>query len=702
MKNYVLNWALAVMAILFVSCQEEEPTLETILPPTNMVVSIDLVGADADNPYGDGSGFVDVTITADNAVSYQVAFNGDLRPAPGGKASFTSDFTTVGVNQYTFTAIAIGAGGVANSSFQEVEVFYDYRAPDELLEKLYGTSGSKTWRIKAEKGGHFGLGPVGGVVPSEWYGASPEEKVGTGMYDDRYVFNEDGTFTHITNVDTTDGTGTVFGREVLIEELNGAIPDLVTQGADVLNYPFNDYTVNYSITAPGGVETINLSGTGFFGYYIGGNHSYQIFDRSVANELLLRTTDGNAEFDWWFILTSEEPGETTTNTLETQFANLVWADEFDADGTPNEANWTYDLGDGGWGNQESQIYTRNADNVAVNNGYLNITAKKVIGGGTFYFDDLAQTDAAGNVQNIIEDFEGTAPTFGNFGGSTSQTIINPDASGINTTANVGEMVKADGAEIWAGSSFDLAAGLDMTVHKNFTLKTWSPKEGVTVRFKIENSANSAEFYEGDAITTVSNAWETLTFDFSEAANFTYDRMVVFFDFGLVGGSTNYTSARVKSEGLQQFTFGRIEIRAKLPSGGGTWPALWMLGADYLTNPWPACGEMDIMEHVGNNQDVILGTTHHTGFSGGNGRTGSIIEEGVSQEFHIYEMEWNANEIIWAIDGKIFHTVSNDATMPFNKDFFFIMNVAMGGTLGGEIDSAFESSMMQVDYVRMYQ
>ncbi|MEO1627776.1 MAG: glycoside hydrolase family 16 protein, partial [Bacteroidota bacterium] len=71
----------------------------------------------------------------------------------------------------------------------------------------------------------------------------------------------------------------------------------------------------------------------------------------------------------------------------------------------------------------------------------------------------------------------------------------------------------------------------------------------------------------------------------------------------------YSSARIKTEGLHEFTYGRVETRAKLPTGGGTWPAIWMLGGDYLTNPWPAAGEMDIMEHVGNQQDIVFASTH---------------------------------------------------------------------------------------------
>src|SRR5690606_36381356 len=125
-------------------------------------------------------------------------------------------------------------------------------------------------------------------IPVEWYGAAPEEKAGLGMYDDRYIFNSDGTFTHITsntNDDpATDTSGTVFGRKNLIDELNGPGGGTVN-GDDVSNYPYSDYTQNWQISAPGGSETITLSGIGFIGYYTGGNHQYRIFNRSVPNEM---------------------------------------------------------------------------------------------------------------------------------------------------------------------------------------------------------------------------------------------------------------------------------------------------------------------------------------------------------------------------------------------------------------------------------
>ena len=167
-------------------------------------------------------------------------------------------------------------------------------------------------------------------------------------------------------------------------------------------------------------------------------------------------------------------------------------------------------------------------------------------------------------------------------------------------------------------------------------------------------------------------------------------------------SSNYTSARLKSENKFEFTYGKVEVRAKLPSGGGTWPAIWMLGQNYATNSWPACGEIDIMEHKGNEQNKIYGTLHYPGNSGGNGNSNSTTIAGASTQFHVYKTIWSPTSVKLYVDDVLFHTVANNGTLPFNADFFLILNVAMGGTFGGTISPSFTQSSMEIDYVRVYQ
>lgn len=165
---------------------------------------------------------------------------------------------------------------------------------------------------------------------------------------------------------------------------------------------------------------------------------------------------------------------------------------------------------------------------------------------------------------------------------------------------------------------------------------------------------------------------------------------------------DFTSARVKSQDLFEFTYGRVEVRAKIPEGGGTWPAIWMLGANFETIIWPASGEIDIMEHVGNNPNTILGTLHYPGVSPGAGDSASIFVPNATTEFHNYIVEWRPDGIFFLVDNTLYHSFVNDPSTPFNLDFFFIFNVAMGGTLGGDIDPNFTSATMEIDYVKVYQ
>ena len=168
----------------------------------------------------------------------------------------------------------------------------------------------------------------------------------------------------------------------------------------------------------------------------------------------------------------------------------------------------------------------------------------------------------------------------------------------------------------------------------------------------------------------------------------------------------YTSARMLTQDKYEFTYGKVEIRAKLPEGGGTWPAFWMLGANIDEVGWPKCGEIDIMEHTGNNMNKVQSAIHSPSSYGNTSNLGSQTVENVAEEFHIYTVEWTETELIFSVDDNVHYTYSpsafNDDTWPFYKDAFFIMNIAMGGTLGGTIDPNFSEAIMTIDYVRIYQ
>ncbi|MDO6759676.1 family 16 glycosylhydrolase [Tamlana sp. 2_MG-2023] len=166
--------------------------------------------------------------------------------------------------------------------------------------------------------------------------------------------------------------------------------------------------------------------------------------------------------------------------------------------------------------------------------------------------------------------------------------------------------------------------------------------------------------------------------------------------------SGYTSARLITKGLQEFTYGRVEVRAKLPAQAGTWPAIWMLGANFDTVGWPASGEIDIMEQTGWAKEEVSGTLHYPGHSAGDGPTASTSVETSTTAFHNYSVEWTTDAIKIMVDDKVYNAFDNTASTPFNLDFFMILNVAMGGTLGGDIDPGFIEDTMEVEYIRIYQ
>jgi beta-glucanase (GH16 family) len=172
----------------------------------------------------------------------------------------------------------------------------------------------------------------------------------------------------------------------------------------------------------------------------------------------------------------------------------------------------------------------------------------------------------------------------------------------------------------------------------------------------------------------------------------------------------YTSARMITKNKKVFTYGRIDVRAKIPTAKGMWPAIWMLGNNIDQVGWPACGEMDIMELVGLEPNKVHGTLHWgaTPTLHSSKEAGYVLTSGTfDQQFHVYSMLWVKDQVQIYIDDILYNTIttSNTAgsTYPFNSDFFFILNVAVGGNWPGPPDATtvFPQRMI-VDYVRVFQ
>lgn len=171
---------------------------------------------------------------------------------------------------------------------------------------------------------------------------------------------------------------------------------------------------------------------------------------------------------------------------------------------------------------------------------------------------------------------------------------------------------------------------------------------------------------------------------------------------------SYTSARIKTQNLFERAYGRFEARIRLPYGKGLWPAFWLLGNDCETNIWPQCGEIDIMEYLGDNPTTIFGTVHGPGYSGGEAVSKDYVLENDRYDtgFHVFGIEWGPDYINYYVDDALYQTITPQdvpGEWVFNHPFYIILNVAVGGNFPGSPnnETVFPQTML-VDYVRVYQ
>ena len=297
--NKIFKLLLIVVAFSFVGCENEEYKLGDIKAPSGVSITAEIVGADADNPNGDGTGVVHFTATGSDVITWKFVQNGVERMVPSGKTTYA--FSTIGLHTYTVSAVAIGAGGSTSDVATNVEVLATYEPPADLIAQL--TTGK--WRVPIPDGGHMGVGPYDATT-GVWWTAGPGDKSTTGMNDDRYTFNSDGTFTFDVGADFE-----IFGKGYALETDFGGLRDQEPDGNnDVENFPITQEDVDkisgtWYVTAPGGVETINLSGLGFIGFYTQ-SHAFEILDRSKADEWKLKSYYAHESNAWFWTITNKE------------------------------------------------------------------------------------------------------------------------------------------------------------------------------------------------------------------------------------------------------------------------------------------------------------------------------------------------------------------------------------------------------------
>lgn len=174
--------------------------------------------------------------------------------------------------------------------------------------------------------------------------------------------------------------------------------------------------------------------------------------------------------------------------------------------------------------------------------------------------------------------------------------------------------------------------------------------------------------------------------------------------------TDYTSARLVTRNLAEWKYGRVEVRAKLPTGRGVWPAIWMLGHDHDKVSWPLVGEIDIMENVGFDPDVVHANIHTESYNHlkGTNKGGQINVDKPYEKYHVYAVEWNEKQMDFYVDDEKYFTFKNEntgeKTWPFDKKYYLILNIAVGGFWGGQegVDDSIFPQRMYVDYVRVYE
>ena len=169
---------------------------------------------------------------------------------------------------------------------------------------------------------------------------------------------------------------------------------------------------------------------------------------------------------------------------------------------------------------------------------------------------------------------------------------------------------------------------------------------------------------------------------------------------------HFTSTRIHTKGKKSFQYGRFEVRAKLAQGQGVWPAFWLLGNNIDQVGWPLCGEIDVLEYVGRAPGEIFTTLHTKAASGDFANTKTTALPNIEEGFHRYTADWNKDRIAFYVDDALVYTFApkdkSEEVWPFNQPFYLLLNLAIGGHFGGEVDENIFPQEFVIDYIRVYQ
>jgi len=507
-KKIKYLFSLSLVLVFFLNCSEDVNNLsfiDDVVAPTNLKAVFNIVP--------DNSGLVSITPNADGAVSYEIGFGDgseDIAVVETGE-SITHVYEE---GNYTVSIKAIGITGLESEATQQLVV--SFRAPENLVINA-DIDASNPFQVNVSATADYAASFL------VYFDSSNPDEEPTQM-----ALEETVSFVYPL---VGDYTVRVVAQSGGVETTEGTADVTVSTPTELpIDFEVFDTTVFFGFGGASG-EVIDNPDTN-------GNPSAKVAkivkgapevwagNVIVASAPIDFSTKKLITLDVW----SPRPGGTLTFKLEnlndagifiekqvTLVGNSQWEEvsidfsDIDESQSYQKLVWFFDLGTAGDGSDD----------------------------WTFYVDNIDQDFAGVVTSQRIEDFEGTPPAFTVFGDiAATEVIANPDASGINTSANVAQLTKSNGSQVWAGTFFETAAPIDLAAFGQINVKTWSPTAGIVVKLKLEN-ADASVTHEVDLNTTVANAWENLLYDFSAAPVADYVRIVIFFDFGTAGDGSAY-------------------------------------------------------------------------------------------------------------------------------------------------------------------
>ena len=556
MKTLKYFLPLFILFTAVISCIEDElgstNFVKTAIAPTNVTV---LFGITQDN-----TGLVTITPNSDGAVSYDIYF-GDTTSDPVNVKQGANITHTYAEGSYEVKISAIGITGLRTEITQPLTV--SFKAPENLvvtIENDAATSKQVNVTATADYATTFEV----------YFGEEGNDEPVTANIGETisHIYAEAGLYTIKVvaiggAIETAEYLAENFEVTAILQPIQKAPTPPTRNEGDVVSI-FSDKYTNITVNEwnPGWGQSTALSS-----FEVDGDN---ILKYDYLNYTGIVTDYGNptdlssmeyVHFDYW--------------TNDAEFIGFKIVNTNQPDGSPEkESEITIsDITAGAWVSVEIPLadFTTNMSEIT--------QMLFVSNGVTVFIDNLYFYKAPSGVMTLmIEDFEGSAPAFTDFGNAGVQVISNPDMSGKNTSANVAQFTKPSGAETWAGSFFEVPTALELSTYSNISVKTWSPKVGAVVKLKLENS-DASIVYEVDMNTTVANEWEELVYDFSEAPAADYVRVVIFFDFGNTGDDTVYY-------------YDEVQL---VSSGGEVTPltGTWMLAPEayaFKVGPAPGSGE----------------------------------------------------------------------------------------------------------------